>query len=56
MDMPMQTQRGGGCVAPTHSLPQRQKGVVGQQHALTALSPGKTRYPLSRRLDELRAI
>jgi len=26
-------------------------GVGGQRHALAALSPGKTRYPLYRRLD-----
>jgi hypothetical protein len=34
----------------THSLPRRQEGMGGQHHALAALPPGKTRYPLYRRL------
>jgi hypothetical protein len=35
----------------TLSLTSALDGVVGQRHAPAALSPGKTRYPLYRRLD-----
>ena len=43
--MPMQTERGGGSTAPTHS-----QGVGGHHQPSAALPPGKTRYPLYRRL------
>jgi hypothetical protein len=31
--MPMQAQKQGGCIGPTHSQPQRYKGVGGEQHS-----------------------
>ena len=37
--------------SPTLSLTSALDGVGGQRHALAALPPGKTRYPLYRRLD-----
>ena len=39
--MPMQAQRGGGDIAPTHSKPPRQMRVGGQSHAPAALPPVK---------------
>ena len=40
--MPTQAQKGGAGIAPTHSKPQRYKGVGNQRHAPAALLPEKT--------------
>ena len=40
----------GGFIAVLFLQPRRQMGVGGQHHAPAALPPGKTRYPLCRRL------
>ena len=52
-DLPGQAKRGGGGIVPDHSQPgARKKWIV--SFRLQPLYPGKTRYPLDRRLDELR--
>ena len=43
-------QRGSRCIALLFLQPRLYMGVGGQRHAPAALSPGKTRYPLYRRL------
>ena len=43
-------QRGNRCIALLFLKPRRKKGVGGQRHAPAALPPGKTPYPLYRRL------
>jgi hypothetical protein len=45
-----QEPRGRDRYSSTHSRPRRSVGVGGQHHASAALPPGKTRYPLYRRL------
>ena len=42
--------RGGRCIPLLFLKPRRQMVVAGQHHAPAALPPGKTRYPLYRRL------
>ena len=44
------TQRGSGCIALLFLKLRRYLVVGGQRHAPAALPPGKTRYPLYRRL------
>ena len=46
-EMPMQAQRGGGGIAPTHSQPW---SMGGQHHTPVALPLGNTRCPLYRSL------
>ena len=44
-------QKGSRCIALLFLQPRRQMGVGGQRHAAAALPPGKTRYPLYRKLS-----
>jgi hypothetical protein len=44
------TQKGSRGIASSLSLTSGLDGVVGQRHAPAGLTPGKTRYPLYRRL------
>jgi hypothetical protein len=46
-----QGPRGEWRYSSSHSRCRQWKGVGGQYHVLAALPPGKTRYPLYRRLD-----
>jgi hypothetical protein len=46
----MKVQGGSTGLAPLVPQPQRLMGVAGQSHAPAALTPGKTRYTLYRRL------
>jgi hypothetical protein len=46
----MKAQRGSRCIALLFLQPRRLMEVGGQRHAPAALPPGKTRYPLYRRL------
>jgi len=48
--MPMKSQRGDGCIAPTHLQLGHEIGISGEHHGQAALTPGKIRYPLYRRL------
>ena len=46
--MPMQNNRGGGDLAPAHSLPWLQKCLNGLRNVSVAFRSGKTQYPLYR--------
>jgi hypothetical protein len=49
----MKTWMGSRGIALLFPQPQRYKGVDGQRHGPVALLPGKTQYPLYRRLGGL---
>jgi hypothetical protein len=46
LEQATKAQRGSRCIAVLFLQPRHRMGVGGQRHAPTALSPGKTRYPL----------
>ena len=50
LEQATKAQRGSRCIALLLLQPQHQVGVGSQRHAPAALPPGKTRYPLYRRL------
>jgi len=52
--IPIWAQREDGGTSPTHSHPQRWKGVGDKGHVLAVLHPGRTGYPSCRRLAGLR--
>ena len=52
-DLPGQAKKGGGGIVPDHSQPGARKMWI-VSFRLQSLYPGKTRYPLDRRLNELR--
>jgi len=47
---PVQAQRGGGSIDPTHLKPRKQKWLGGQQYASATSLPGQTGYPFYGRL------
>ena len=53
LEQATKAQRGSRCIALLFLQPWRLMGVGGQRHAPTALPPGKTWYPLYRRLGGL---
>ena len=55
-DVPVQAQRGGGGVAPTHSHPRYKKWMGGQHHVPAALPQGKNRHTLCRKLGGPRGL
>ena len=50
LEQATKAQRWGRCITLLFLQPRRKVGVGGQRHAPAALPPGKTRYPLCRRL------
>ena len=51
LEQTTKAQRGCRCIAVLFLQPRRRVWVGGQRHTPTSLPPGKTRYPVYRRLD-----